>query len=241
MKDMISNCYQSRSHYTYLLRQENGRIVSVEKKSFDKGGVDALSRETEGLKWYCRQTGSDPSDIIEDFESNQAYCRLKTKYINGEILSAPVPPDSVKNKIRMAVDHYLTVFGKDNFEYSHGDYFIGNIIFKNDKITGVIDWEHFNDRLPAGYDAVNLIVEVFLSSYSNNISHTESSVHAARCMLKHISEKIALPDTALKQPSLWCRDTALSHKEIWGPQYNKLPHIACSYQTCLKIDGLLGL
>ena len=241
MKDMISNFYQSRTHYTYLLREDNGNIISIEKKSFDKEGTTALSREIEGLKWYCRQTGKDSSDIIEDFEINPAYCRLKIKYADGEVLSNPVRPDSVRDEIQMAVDHYLKVFRKDNFKYSHGDYFIGNIIFKNNKIVGVIDWEHFNDRLPAGYDALNCIVEVFLSSGSNGISHTESSIRLAKRLLKHISEEITLPDTALKHPSHWCRDTALNNKEIWGTQYNKLPHIACSYKTCITTDKILGL
>lgn len=241
LKDLIKNCQHNSFHYTYLIRSSNGNVEAIEKKTFDEVGVESIDREAKGLKWYARSVNKDPLDIIECFEKTKGYCKIKIKYHNGKVISCLNNSLLVENEVKLAVDHYLKVFGRDNYKYSHGDYFIGNIVYNNNSVMWVFDWEHFNSELPPGYDAVNFITEIFLSSYQKRISNNQASIKLAKELLLKISNEVALPKMALKTPVMWCRDTALNYKHIWGIQYNKLPHIASSYQTCLQVDKLLGI
>jgi hypothetical protein len=241
MKDLVNNCLHFGSCYTYLVSDKKGKIVSIEKKSFDRQGVNELGREVEGLKWYCKCLGRDPSGIIKSQELNSNYGRVVMKYHSGEVIAGPLNPDFTIDKVQLAVEHYLRVFGSDDFKYSHGDYFIGNIVYRDNEIAWVIDWEHFNDKLPPGYDAINCVIEVFLSSRRKRRSCRKNTIELARNLLFKISQVIRLPNLALKYPATWCRDTALNQKNLWECQYNKLPHIAYSYHTCVEIDKLLGV
>jgi hypothetical protein len=239
--DLLKNCQHNSSHYTYLIRGERGDVKAIEKKTFHEDGVIELGKEAEGLRWYAGTVDKNANEIIDFFVTAKGYSKLRVKYHNGEVISNPINPDLVINKIQSAVEHYFKVFGSNNYKYSHGDYFIGNVVFNKNRVVWIIDWEHFNDELPPGYDAVNLIVEVFISYYSKSTSFTKSSVGFAKKLLSKVAQEIVMPKMVLKSPVLWCRDTALNHKSIWRHQYNKLPHIACSYRTCLEIDKLLGI
>ena len=209
MKELIRNCQHHGHHYTSFLVKEGGEIAFVEKKAFNKDGVADLSREGRGLEWYCRKANKDPADVIDSFAKTEKYCKLVIRYHDGEEVRTPVDPDSVKDKTRIAVEHYLDVFGSDDFKFSHGDYSIENMIYGDNKVVWIIDWEHFNDKLPAGYDAVNCIVESFLFWHGRKKAPTRSSVETAKELLTKVSEKAALPEEVLRSPSLWCRKTAL--------------------------------
>ena len=241
MKELVRNCQHYGSHHTFLLRGRDGNVVGVEKKTFDDTGIRDLSREAEGLKWYCRMIGRDASEMIGSFEKAGRYGRLEIKYHEGMVVSTPASPDLVRGKLRAAVEHYLEVFGRDSFRFSHGDYFIGNIVYTGDRVAWVIDWEHFNDALPAGYDAVNCVTQIFLSAYGKKRPYSGESVELARALLVKISERTALPAEALSSPALWCRNMAAERSDVWGAQHGKLPHVDYSGEICAKVDKIIGV
>ncbi len=241
MKELIRNCQHYGSHHTFLLRGRDGNVVGVEKKTFSETGIRDLDREAEGLEWYCRLIGRDASEMIGSFEKAAGYGRLEIKYHDGAVITTPASPDLVKGKLRAAVEHYLEVFGRDSFRFSHGDYFLGNIVYTGDRVAWVIDWEHFNDKLPAGYDALNCVTQVFLSAHGKKRRYSRESVESARALIAKISERAALPEEAISSPALWCRNTAAERSDVWGGQHGKLPHLDYPRETCAEVDRIIGV
>ncbi len=240
MKELIRNCQHYGNHQTCLLRNGDGSIIAVEKSSFDEDGAKAIAKEAEGLKWYCQKKGRGESYLLGPFIKAEKYCSLRVKYHNGEIIPGPVDPDTVGNRMESAVEHYLDVFGCDDFTFSHGDYFLRNIVFGGNAVEWVIDWEHFNKDLPPGYDAVNCVVEVFLSWRGQGSDLERIEVDTAKELLFRIVKETKLSDEVLRTPAAWCRKTALEHKDVWGAQYRKLPNVAYSVEMCAEVDRILG-
>jgi hypothetical protein len=240
MKELIRNCQHYGNHQTCLLRGEGGDIVAVEKSSFDEDGTKAISKEAEGLKWYCQKKGRDEAHVLGSFTKSEKYCNLRIKYHDGEVIPGPVDPATVETRLENAVEHYLDVFGRDGFTFSHGDYFLRNIIYRGDAVEWVIDWEHFNTVLPAGYDAVNCVVEVFLSWRGQGSDLESIDVDTAKELLSRIVRETKLPEEVLRTPAAWCRNVALNHKNVWGAQYKKLPNVAYSIEMCAEVDRVIG-
>lgn len=241
MKELIRNCQHYGAHQTFFLRGEKGQVEAIEKNSFDTNNILSIKREFDGISWYCKTKGADQTNIISSFFQARGYSRLVFKYHRGEVVDFSAHPGCLVDKISMAIDHYLEVFGRDNFRFSHGDYFLGNIVFDKNMVKWVIDWEHFNDKLPAGYDALNCIVVGLLSPYKKNLLSIKTNRERVKEIISNVVDITKLPDLAKKSPILWCREIIYEFKDIWGEQYNKLPQTIVSSEECMEIDKIIGV
>ncbi len=241
VKNLVRNCQHFGCHQTLLLSNKEGTKIGVEKRTFESAGVHDLIREVEGIKWYCDQVGVNAQEAIRSFVNRQKSCSLILKYHQGQVDTFSSDVDLLMDRIEEAVCHYLDVFKSCNFKYAHGDYFLGNIVFHKDRVKWVIDWEHFNDQLPSGYDPINCIVEAFLTSFEKRGPCSNATSEVAKKLLEKISKEIALPGYALRSPTVWCRRVVEENSEIWGVQYKKLPQVWYSEERCGEIDKIIGI
>jgi len=241
MTDLIRNCAHHSTHQTLIDLGQGAQSARTIKTTFTADGVAGLQAEHDGLSWYASRLNKNASEMVLVFRSTPGYARLETPYVNGNVVHMPADPDTLIGKLNNAVSHYISKIWNGDETPSHGDYSLSNHVFNNaDDVIRIIDWEHFNRKLPAQYDPLYMIVEPFLFWDVNQKKPSERSLAAANTAILNLNEAIKLEADAIASPASWLRKTADTHRDAWGQQADKVPFLNAHKNQISTIDRVLG-
>jgi len=238
--EIIRNCTHYSSTMTAIDYDAFAKPSKVVKVSFDEDGARALRNEYEGIKWYARQLSVDPASVASIVGYTQSYVRLELVYKHGELGD---PYKSIKEnykKVLSAIDYNLKVFGKSGPRFSHGDYSLSNMIFRNDEVIWVIDWEQFNQSLPPEFDILNCIMEACYFNYMKRKKLKSDEVVFFRNLLNHASSIIGLPESCLTAPANYFSNLCLNNAQVLGSQAMKFPFVNHDPNDIKNIDSYFG-
>ncbi len=234
--ELIRNCAHHSSTHVAVYLGMAGKPSRVVKTAFNEEGAKAVKNEHEGLLWYHRRISTGAGSAVNFFEHGSGFARLETGYVNGECGRLGLSIEDNLLRIFRAIDYHIGLFGPDGFRFQHGDYSIENIIFDNDRVAWISDWENFTDLLPKEFDLVYCVMEACFFRYKRRGKLSGHDVRAARELLEYISGRIGLPARCLERPAEYMRDACLNNNNALGSQAMKYPFVNCSPEDIKKID-----
>lgn len=241
MTDLIRNCAHYSTHQTLIDQSAGASQSRTIKTTFSRDGVAGIQAEYDGLTWYASRLGRDISEMVLQFRMTPGYARLETRYVDGTVIGMPTNPDELPKKIDAALEYYIKYIWDGPDTPSHGDFSLSNHVFNDDDdVIQIIDWEHFNHRLPPQYDPLYMIVEPFLFWHVNDKTANAESIFVAKSRISTLKEDIALTDDAARAPASWLRYIAGQNTDTWGEQAHKVPFLDAYEHQVKKIDQLLG-
>lgn len=234
--ELISNCAHFGSTYTAFVTSPDNLPIGVVKGSFVRDGIESLKNEIQGLRWYAGRLNIDPDSVgsLHSFENR--YAKLSIPFHKGSCGNPYLPIKQNYHKIVNAIQYYKDLFGEDDYIFSHGDYSLVNMVFEQDEIQWLIDWEHFNDQLPREFDVLNCILEVCYYNFMRSRKLTREDISLLKNLLIFASDEIGISDLNLDTPARDYYALNLANREIYGPQINKFPLVACPKADVEKID-----
>jgi len=136
-----------------------GDCVEIVKTSVDEKSKKSLENELIGYSWYHNRGGLIVPRIIKN---NNQFFSISIPYVNGKTKNPIYGYTINKRYIKLMISSYKEIWSKDKLRKNapfHGDFSIGNMIYRDGKIN-FIDWEHFaKGRFPIGIDLLNLLFE----------------------------------------------------------------------------------
>lgn len=241
MTDLIRNCAHFSTHQTLIDQSTDANPARTIKTTFTSDGVAGLQAEYDGLAWYASRLNQDITTMVLQFRATTGYARLETHYVDGTVVPMPADPDGLSNKLEASVEYYFAHLWSGPDTPSHGDFSLSNHVFNTaENVLHIIDWEHFNRTLPPQYDPLYMIVEPFLFWHVNAKTPSARSITRAQRCIARLQENIALDISMAAKPASWLRETANTHRAIWGHQANKVPFLNADEHQVTKIDQLLG-
>lgn len=211
------------------------------KSSSSLNGIVDISTELTGVAWY----NSKVSNKIKYEISIRRKSYIKVKYLEIKGIVPKLSKKTYHSNIRYiekVIDHYCSVWGGDSTNAKvplHGDFsLLGNIVFINDEIPVVIDWEHFKSNVaPIGFDAMYFLFELlwFETSQANNICE-HSLTHLNKMLLK-LKSANCLNEIFINKPLEATRKFMLNNDNYWGSQFNKMPIMFFSKDEIDFIDN----
>jgi len=236
--ELIRNCVHfSLTHVAVDFDTNPAKVI---KTAFNKEGAQSIKNEYKGIVWYCCQRNISPESIITFFQYNNDFARLEVIYKDGECGKLGLPIKKNFLKVLNAIRHYNKVFGNAGFDFQHGDYSIENIIFNNEQVSWVLDWENFSNALPKEFDLLYCIMEVCFFRYKRIRGFLRNDIKAAAALFKSVSEYIKLPNKFVCEPAAYIRNICVNNKHVFGIQTMKYPFINCSLKDIKQIDSYLG-
>ena len=235
--EIIRNCMHFNSIFTALECDETGKPSWVYKSSFEGEGIQFIKNEIKGLEWYSSIQAISSDSVVSLVRSQKKYIQAKIKYHSGNSGNLYTPLEYNFNKILNAIDYHIKIFEKNEQCYSHGDYSLENIIFNNDEVMWICDWESFNKELPQGFDIIYCIMEACYFQYLIKNSLNEKQVDLIRELLRYASEKIPVQDDIFKKPASYLKNLSTINQDIFGSQWLKYPILASSDELIQHIDS----
>jgi hypothetical protein len=236
--EIIRNCSHNSSIQVALELDQNSRPVRVIKTSFNQAGALAIRNEHEGISWYEKKRGEVSTTIVSLDNYRAAYSRLELLYHNGRLGDPTLSLARNYNKMRSALDHYMAIFAAGDRQYSHGDYSLDNIVFNNDTVAWILDWESFTDKLPKEFDIIYCVVEASFFCYMNYGMLSARDVRAAIDLLSYGLGKLAVPHRDIvKAPGRFMRKLFRDNEPVFGEQFMKYPLVNSSEQDIKTHDG----
>jgi len=238
--NVIRNC----SHFSYVHTgfdlDEKGVPHSVIRKTFEQSGVKSLQREVESISWYAKKVGKSLEEVILDFDHSDAYGILKLKFHAGEVGNYHLSIMDNYTKIVNLIEHYKSVFSEPGKICAHGDLSLGNVIFENDAVQWIIDWENANSVMPWEYDLIYCITENCLFRFMKRNRLSKQEILVYRELLNKFNNTHSINNLLNDGPAKWCRNTALTYIKKTGVQHQKCPFIAIDEKIINKLDGFLN-
>lgn len=202
------------------------------------GGADILRAEMEYLRWYARQVADET--FLNDMQVHvrDCYGKCQFPYHEGETGDYYRPLHLNAGKIAAVVRHYGKIFADDEAPV-HGDFSLGNIIFKGDDVSWIIDWENANRCMPRCYDLIYLITENCLFCRLTGTRIADEDTAAYRRLYREISDKYEIPAQVADGPGQWCSDVVRRYMEKTGIDHSKCPFIAVEGKIIREVDEIL--
>jgi hypothetical protein len=235
--ELISNCAHFGSTYTAFVTSAH-RPVRVVKASFEREGIESLRNEIRGLRWYAGHTGIDPDSVGSLHMYENRYAKVTLPFHEGACGNPYLPVKSNYTKIVNAIRYYKNLFGKDDYTFSHGDYSLVNMVFRQDEIRWLIDWEHFNDQLPREFDVMNCILEVCYYNFMKTKHLSREDIRLLKKLLVLASDELGFRDLNLETPARELYTIADAHRGVFGRQINKYVLTGCPPEDIGRIDQL---
>jgi len=239
MIDLIRNCVHHSDHSTYIERANDGNPSAIRKSAFTVAGAEDLRRENDGLGWYCAQQNMPKDIAIIEADIRAKYAKIRLAFHAGDTVKVPINPDQIISRLDALLSHHFEIFGPSDYAMTHGDYSICNHIFDEDRVKWVIDWEHFNNVLPASYDAVYAVLEPYLFWIANGHQPSAKSIIAVQGMLARICTTLGDKADIPSEPAMWLRTLVENNKDVWGAQWAKVPFIAFEESHVRALDKVL--
>jgi len=232
--EIIRNCSHYSSIQTAVDLDRNAVPVRVVKTAFTEDGARAIRKEHEGILWYERRLNSAPGAVISLVNYKHTFSRLELAYRNGRPGDLTLSLAKNYKKIYNALNHSIEVFRKEDSPYNHGDYSIDNILFNEDDVVWILDWENFNDKLPREFDIVYFC-------YKRKNMLMANDVDAAINLLKYGIGRLNMPyDQIVRKPASYMRKLFLDNKSIFNSQIMKYPLVNCPYEDILALDAIFN-
>jgi hypothetical protein len=232
--EIIRNCLHYGSTQIAVDLDENAVPTGVVKTAFNEAGAGSLKREFEGISWYDRNTSS----IISFKTYNNTFSQLKLAYKKGCVGNLKLPLARNCKKIHNALSYYIDIFRKDSSSFSHGDYSIDNILFSEDEVVWILDWEDFNEKLPREFDVIYCVMEACYFCYKRQNALTAQDVDMAVDLIKYAIERLNMPSLQIvKRPAAYIRELFLNNNSVFGPQIIKYPLMNCPHEDILALDA----
>lgn len=237
--EVIRNC----SHYSFVQTSvdldSRAAPVKIIKTTFTEEGVRSLKRERDGLTWYEKKLGVTPGVVISFDDRNDTFARLELVYKDGRLGDPGLSISKNYNKIHNALAYYMGVFRIDGGSFSHGDYSIGNILFNEDDVAWILDWEDFSDKLPRELDIVYCVVEACYFCYKRQRGLSSADIDKAIDLLKYGIKGMNMPcDNIVKAPASYARKLFFDNRPLFGRQAMKYPVVNCSDSEISALDSL---
>ena len=236
---IVRNC----SHFTNV---QTG-IVSVDgdfkltiKKAFTSAGCSSLQDEYKGAKSFCIHLKVEPSTYIKKFINNNKYSELHLEYIKGAIGNCHAGLPNNYSHLLALIRYYQKNMVNDDLNFSHGDLSVSNIIFLNDEVNWIIDWENYNVLLPIYYDLIYCITELVLFSYVKNRKKIDSeTISQYWGLFTKIDNIFDLPIEIRSSPAFWLRSMVSEYVNSGNKGLQKCPFIQNSSETIVELDRAL--
>jgi len=238
---------KNQPHYSSIFFLEQFDFINNKKyfikSSSSPSGIMSISRELKGIDWYNSKTNNVIKYEISARRKN--YIRIKLAENKGSVISLSKQPYFSNIKyIDKVIDHYCLVWGCYNVSSKvplHGDLsLLGNIIFIDNEIPVIIDWEHFNyNSVPMGFDAISFLFEIlwFQIYMTNNICE-HSLNHLSKTLLR-LKTSNCLNQIFIDKPLKTLQEFILNNHKFWGRQIKKLPVTLFNMNQVQLIDNLL--
>lgn len=237
--ELIRNCVHHSSTYVFLKRNEYSIPEKIIKTSLTRDGYVDILREYQGLCWYCSQLSKDPDEVVV-LKQNNNYSIIEIKFFPGDVGLYNTSLSNNYNKIYNAIIYYLDIFRNKNNHWSHGDYSINNIVFENDQIKWLIDWESFNEKLPLWFDCLNCILEAVYFRYKKAHKLSDSDLICAKNLLSLLSVFFPIKEIFSEKPaSIFRRYYGVYKADVFFNQIDKYPFINAKDEDISKLDNLL--
>lgn len=234
--ELISNCAHFGSTYTAFITTPEKIPVSVVKASFVRDGIELLDNEIRGLRWYAGRLGIDPGSVCSAHHFEERYAKITIPFHPGSCGDPYLPIKRNYTKIANAIRYYRYIFEKDEYRYTHGDFSLVNLIFEGDEIRWLIDWEHFNDRLPREFDVLDCIIEACYYNFMRKKELSREEVRLLKELLVLASNEIGFKAN-LETPAADYFAMNCTYSAVFGEQINKFPLIACPREDVDRIDS----
>lgn len=237
--DIVRNC----SHYSNIqtgLYRSDSKYLYVVKKAFTKRGADEIEREHTGLMSFGNAMNLNPNEWIVDYKINNTSALLVIKYVEGKIGDCHAGMQENYAKLESLLDFYENNNLYEKQSGAHGDLSISNVIYNEQKVTWVIDWENYNELLSVNYDLVYCITEVLLFELAKNKKLDKYSVELYWKLFDRISGRLAAVDQNVRSgPSNWIRSNALLLIESGDHGMKKCPFVKNDQSVINMLDSLL--
>jgi hypothetical protein len=233
--ELISNCGHFGSTYIAFVTSPENIPVTVVKASFEKEGVESLKNEIRGLRWYAARLNIDPDSVVSHNILENQYANLSIPFHQGSCGNPYLPIEKNYTKIINAIQYYKKIFG-DDYTFSHGDYSLVNMVFRQDEIHWLIDWEHFNNQLPREFDVMNCILEVCYFNYKRKKQLSCDDIHLLKKLLAFASDEIEFCDMNLNTPAKELFTISDANRGLFGAQVNKYVLMGCPKEDIAMID-----
>ena len=234
--ELISNCAHFGSTYTAIVTSPENLPVGVMKASFEREGIISLKNEIQGLRWYAVKLGIDPDSVGSYHSFENRYAKLSIPFHEGSCGNPYLPIKQNYNKIVNAIQYYKNLFGKDDYIFSHGDYSLVNMVFAKDEIQWLIDWEHFNDKLPREFDVMNCILEVCYYNFMRTKQLTREDIRLLKKLLTLASDELGFCDMNLNTPAQELYTVSDANRGVFGTQIKKYVLTGCPIEDVKRID-----
>ena len=234
--ELISNCAHFGSTYTAFVTSPKNMPVEVVKASFERAGIDSLKNEIRGLRWYAARLNIDPDSVGSFHTFENRYAKVSLPFHQGSCGNPYLPIKRNYKKIVNAIRYYRNIFGKDNYSFSHGDYSLVNMVFRQDEIQWLIDWEHFNDQLPREFDVMNCILEVCYYNFMQTKHISRDDIGLLKKLLALASDELGFCDMDLNTPARELYAISDANRGVFGTQINKYVLTGCPREDIERID-----
>jgi len=238
--NLLRNCPHNNGIYTFF--DLNSKII---KSSYSEKGINSLSREYRGYKWYLDRIKCNRSSTLCLYKRQSGtYARLFIPFFNGGSVNYYDDISCNFSYLLKAIEVYIDIWptNKSNKTYMHGDYSLGNLIFDplSKEMPLIIDWEHFRERsMPWGFDLVNLLYESVFFSFKGGDVLTKNNIHSYIKLKKYL---LSLLDS---KECMECNinelsNVIVSNMEFWDDVFKKLPVLKFTKQQkdfICKIDS----
>jgi hypothetical protein len=236
MMELISNCAHFGSIYTAFVTSPENIPVEVVKASFDRDGIASLKNEVLGLHWYANRLKIDPASVCSYHTNANRYAKLSLPFHQGTCGNPYLPIKRNYKKIVNAIVYYRNIFGKDDYSFSHGDYSLVNMVFEHDEIRWLIDWEHFNNRLPREFDVMNCILELCYFNFMRTKQLGKDDIRLLKKLLVYASDELGFCDMNLNTPARELYAISDANRGVFGTQINKYVLTGCPQADIERID-----
>ena len=239
---------RNHQHYGEVFFIENITLLNNEKyfikSSSSLNGITNICTELTGVDWY----NSKVKNKIKYEISIHRKSYIKVKYSEVKGFASELSKKTYLSNVRYiekVINHYCSVWGgsgENSMAPFHGDFsLLGNIIFIDDEIPVVIDWEHFKlNAAPIGFDAMYFLFELiwFESSQMNNNICKDSLIHLSKMLLK-LKNSNCLNECFINKPLETTKIFMQNNNIYWGSQFDKMPIMFFDKEETDFIDGTI--
>ncbi|MDP3791581.1 MAG: hypothetical protein Q8R38_06030 [Candidatus Omnitrophota bacterium] len=239
--ELIRNCSHDSSVQVAVDLDERAVPVGIVKTAFNADGARSIKREHDGLTWYGQRLNLACNPVLSFRAYKDTFFQLRLSYKDGIPGDLGLPITKNYRKIRNALSHYMDIFRIDDTNFSHGDYSIDNILFMDDGVAWVMDWENFNDKLPLEFDIIYCIIEACYFCYKRRGVFTVGDADAAIDLIKYGVGKLDMAcGQILGSPAAYIRKLFMENRAVFGPQIMKYPMMNCPHGDIMAIDAFFG-
>lgn len=236
--EIIRNCSHYGSTITAIRLDDMNKAFRITKMAFNEDGASSIMREYDGINWYEKKLNVDNSAIVSFTHRGKAYASLELAYKDGQCGDLSKSVEENHASIKNALKHHVDIFETSDPCFNHGDYSFENVVFDKDDVLWVIDWEHFTDLLPKGFDLAYCIMEACYFCLKRRGRLTKKDIAAAKDLIDYAETKSGMKLIDKKNPATLIRNLIADNQAVFGRQVHKYPFFNSSQKDIYLLDKI---